>query len=403
MAQNLRKTRPLPSFPAGGLIPVFHFATIDLRPNTKDGTMDMDIFPDLMKEMKLAQSDFQEEKPRRELKTHSSPNLPNSLKSLSYEALVAQNDDLASRLKVILHRMHQVEQANHDLSEQFSQLRSDHSAIQDQMLVWKEKELLWKHKNEILSAELARFHQRFPELEAQEEKIRRFERYQDKVKTQIKPYIQELKAYAQSLGDQLALVQRDLDQRDQTIAQLNDRLQSERDQAYLEIERLSQTQVKLISEFEEERQFLKAEVISLKESLQIAEEKAERLDRALLRQDELENMVIAYQRNKEVFEQELRSELNVTRNEASLQQKQNFENNLRIKDLEAQSQEKIQALEEKKNQVTQLEEQLQSLRHLWLQKNEENEKMTLQLRTLEKLNFELSKQLSESRRTAAQL
>jgi len=53
--------------------------------------------------------------------------------------------------------------------------------------------------------------------------------------------------------------------------------------------------------------------------------------------------------------------------------------------------------------VTQLEEQLQSLRHLWLQKNEENEKMNLQLRTLEKLNFELSKQLSESRRTAAQL
>ncbi|MCE3010163.1 MAG: hypothetical protein LW875_06090 [Proteobacteria bacterium] len=350
--------------------------------------MDIDLFPDLIKEMKLANSDLKEARFGR---------------SLSYEAIAAQNEDLSARLKVLIQRMHQIEQANYELVENTSQLRSEHSALQDQMLVWREKEFLWKQKNESLQAEIEKIHQRFPDLDSQREKLKRLERYQEKVKTQIKPYIQELKTYAQSLVDQIALMQRDLDQRDQTISQLNDQLQKERDLAFLETEKLNQSQVKLISEFEEERHFLKSEVISLQESLVRAEEKADRLDRALLRQDELENMVIAYQRNKEIFEQELRNELAQTRNEASLQQKQNFENSMRIKDLESQAQEKQELLESRYQQLTQAEDQLHSLRHLWLQKNEENEKLTLQLQTLEKLNFELSKQLGESRKIAAQL
>ncbi|WP_374030319.1 hypothetical protein [Bdellovibrio bacteriovorus] len=124
------------------------------------------------------------------------------LKSSTVENLISQNEDLMARLKVTLRRLSLLETENQKFSEEANKARLSQSSVTDQILVWKEKDNLWRQKVDQLERE----------KEIQAEKLRaltektqnmatelaRHEKYHERIKTQVKPYISELKEYSRT-------------------------------------------------------------------------------------------------------------------------------------------------------------------------------------------------------------
>jgi len=322
-------------------------------------------------------------------------------KSSTVEALISQNEDLMARLKVTLRRLTTIEDENRGLNEEMKDLKQAYASTSDQMLVWREKERLWKGRNQQLENDVKVFQERFPDYEKMEVQIDRLKRYQERVKSIIKPYLQQLKDYAQSLHGQIQSLNRDLDIRDAQLSQSEMQMIALKEQHEQQIRFYEVSQNDLVSSFEKQREDYISEIRSLSENLQAQELKTQNFNQALERQDELENLVISLRRNKEDFQKQVQEELESLRHQSRELKSQIVDKDLREKDLSAQ-------LEEMKTQVTlhqsrreELEEQLTSLRYMWASRCEENEKLGISVASLEKLNFELSAKLNESRRQTA--
>ena len=315
-------------------------------------------------------------------------------KSNTVESLISQNEDLMARLKVTFRRMTSLEDENKTLHDEMSEMKRSYASISDQMLVWKEKEKVWKDRHNNLENQIKTFQERFPELEKMEATIDRLKRYQDKVKTTIKPYLQQLKDYAHSLHEQIQFLNKDLNTKDSEISSLTHRLQAVKEERDQQIHFYQMSQNDLVNGFEREKALLQNEISSLQEFTQALELKTQNLDRALERQDELENL----RRNKEDFHNEIQSEMDDLRNQNRELKQKLTENQLSQEDL---SQEKDQLKKELVSAMArreELEEQMTSLRYMWTAKSEENEKLKISIASLEKLNLELSSKLNEVRK-----
>jgi chromosome segregation ATPase len=318
-------------------------------------------------------------------------------KSGTVETLINQNEDLMARLTVTLRRMQALEDENRKLSQDTEELKRSYSSLSDQMLIWREKEKIWKSRNDQTEAELKVFQNRFPDYQKMENQIDRLKRYQERVKSTIKPYLQQLKDYAQSLHGQIQSLNGDLAHREAKILSLQhqiEALKEEKEQLtrYYEI-----NQNDLVSNFETEKGNLKRELQALHEANQALEQKTQNLDRALERQDELENLIISLRRNKEEFQSTIQVELDALRNHNRELKQSKVELELSTNDLSAEK-------ENLKNQIAthqarrdELEEQMTSLRYMWTSKSEENEKLKGSLSALEKLNLDLSAKMNEIR------
>jgi chromosome segregation ATPase len=375
----------------------------DTRLKTKDGDMETISLSQHLKdlnqeEFKLSRYSFAEND-----KDSTRPLRNSSAPSQALNALISQNEDLSARLKISLQKLSESETQYYKLKQMYDEDLEKHSLMKDQMLVWKEKEKIWHEKNSQLLSELEDLKARFPELEKMEEKLKRFERYQHKIKTNVKPYIQQLKDYISHLTDQVKLLQRDVDSRDAFIADLQKKNLNHREEQSLEIQRLERKLNETLSARDEEVQFLKAEISILNENLLDKEEKEQKLQRALVRIDELENIVISQKRNKEESVTRLRLEKSQLHEEFSSLQRQNFELQLKVGDLENEIKHGQKDNAQLRSELSDTKNQLESLRYLWSQKSEENENLKSRLMALEKMNSELSQKLTELRRGPAQL
>ena len=323
-------------------------------------------------------------------------------RSSTVEALISQNEDLMARLKVSMLKLSQMEEENGELAKQTDHLTQNLSILNDQMLVWREKENFWKTKNDQTLRELEVFKTRFPSLVQMEQRLERLTRYQEKVKTHIKPYVQDLKIYAQGLHEQIQGLNSELESREADIAELKRNLLGEKEKTAKSIEYYEKLQNQLVHEFENERALMTSEVASLRELNLALEEKAALLDRALTRQDELENTVIALRRSKEEMITAHSQEMSDLRYQNSenllLMQKLRIENDDQGQKLEI-ALEQVESLTASKND---LEAQMESMRFMWSQKSEENEKLKLAMASLERINLELSQKLGDSRKSPAQ-
>jgi chromosome segregation ATPase len=318
-------------------------------------------------------------------------------KTSTVDALISQNEDLMARLKVTLLRLSAIEDENSALNSEISELKKSFSTQSDLMMIWKEKEKNWKEKNNQLEKEIKVFHERFPDFQKMESQIERYKKYQDRVKSTIKPYLQQLKDYAHSLHLQIQSLNQDLDQKDSEISKLKLQIETLKDESSHREQFYTMTQNELVSSFEKDRDQLQHEIKNLQEISNVLELKAQKLDRAIERQDELENLVISLRRSKEESIASNQNELENLRESQRELKSENNELRMLSQDLRQQLSNLQQESHEINNRRDALDEQVTNLRYMWGQKCEENEKLKISLSSLEKLNAELSTQLNQIR------
>lgn len=356
-------------------------------------------------EFQLQELDFQEDDPQRvptpdEVPDHSETHreIPLEIKrSATVEALIGQNDDLAARLKVNLRRLTLLENENDRLRQIHRALEAKNNALSDEKRVFEEKESIWRNKEQKLESVVHDFRTRLPDYENLAEKLDRYKKYHERIKTQVKPFIQQLKSYADSLMVEIQKLNGELADRELTI----DQLRQDKANYVTEIEKIrhqaESRQELLVSHYERLQQEAATHVRDLQLQMGRLEERAQNFDEMRAREDELSNLVVALRRQKLDFErettekhQELQSDLGQLRGELAVALEQ-----ARDLDRKAELASGEKARVESHNQ--QLEEQLGSLRYLWSTKSDELEKARAQLAAMEKLNAELSRQLTSLR------
>lgn len=321
-------------------------------------------------------------------------------RSATVEALIGQNDDLVARLKVNLRRLTLLENENDRLRQVHRAFEAKNNALSDEKRIFSEKESLWRAKEQKLEALVHDFKTRLPDYENLAEKLDRYKKYHERIKTQVKPFIQQLKAYADSLVGEIQKLNAELAERDLYVDQLR------QDKAALigDLERqrhqAESRQELLVAHFEKLQQESETHVRELQMQMGRLEERAQNFDEMRAREDELSNLVVALRRQKMDYEreanekhQELQASLGQLRGELAVSHE-------KTADLERAL--AIHAGERARleSHSQQLEEQLASLRYLWSAKSDELEKSRAQLAAMEKLNAELSRQLTSLRQAA---
>lgn len=326
----------------------------------------------------------------------------------SFQSLLAQNEDLAARLRVTLQKMSQMEESTQQLMEQNQEIRLQYAAIEDQILVWKEKESMWRERESNLQQS---FHEKSREFEIEasllrqnsdkvadlEVKLDRLKRYQERVRTTVKPYVQKLKLYSQTLMEEIRgmhqkLMQKELEQQSQ-----NEKIYALQAECESIHNRLENEKNQLVLIFEKDRADLRSEIKNMQHQNELLVEKTRHLDRSLERQDELENLVVALRRTKEDREREFNAQ-----HSQILEDNSKLRGELAIKtvqtdDNQSELTRKIEQLRSLEGKFADNNEQLSSLRYMWTQKSQENEALKASLSSLEKLNLELSQKLNQTR------
>ncbi|MBS1971839.1 MAG: hypothetical protein JSU04_16120 [Bdellovibrionales bacterium] len=323
------------------------------------------------------------------------------LKSSSVESLISQNEDLATRLKVALRRLALLENENQKLSDEAQRARLSQTAVADQVLIYKEKDNMWKQKlqqaekqKEVQTEKALALHARVEKLSAE---CDRYHKYHDRIKTQVKPYIHQLKEYS-----------RDLENKNQSLSQERTRQEAQLSDLrfqIMEVTKMSRQQIEIHEKKSQEMvHFYEAQIESQKNELQNLELmnqeleiKAVKLNKALEKQDELENQVVELLRSKEEMKARLEQEV------LRLQDKSNelHRSNKRLEiehgdlqELALSNETQIKTLQKEKQDLT---EQLDSLRYMWNAKVEETEKLKTAIQSLERLNVDLSQKVNELR------
>lgn len=324
--------------------------------------------------------------------------LPLEIKrSATVEALISQNDDMIARLKVNLRRLSLTENENDRLRRIHATLEAQNIALRDELEMSKEKQILLAKKERQLFEALEEFKVKFPEYQSLGEKLERYKKYHERIKTQVKPFIHQLKGYADSLTLEIRRLSQELSSREGEIDSLRrTRLEIEAglDQMRQDAE---ERQCLLVTQYERQIESARTEVKELLAKNSRLEMRAQAFDEVRVRESELENLIIAMRRQKDDFhketlerEQDIRAELGQTRSQ--------------LADSSERLQDKIQREtylkgenERLTSQNLNLSEQLASLRVLWGNKSRETEELNAKLSALERLNLELSQALASQR------
>jgi chromosome segregation ATPase len=145
---------------------------------------------------------------------------------------------------------------------------------------------------------------------------------------------------------------------------------------------------------EHEIESLRAELASTKEANMVLETKATRLNHALSRQDELENMCITLRRKLDVAEKKVESETEGLKSSLQIARNEVTKKTMQIESLESQNQNLQMAVNKMNLETTTLNDQLISLRYIWDEKSKQTEQMSAMIQSLEKMNKELSQKLN---------
>lgn len=329
-------------------------------------------------------------------------NIPKEiLKSSTVENLISQNDDLMTRLKVALRRLSTLESENHKLADVAQKAKLSQAAVADQMMIFKEKDQLWKQKltqaekEKDLHVEKTRALQEKVEKLANE--VERYHKYHDRIKTQVKPYIQQLKEYSHSLEKKSEALLQSQARSDAQISDLRFQIVEVTKNSRLQIELREKSTHEMVQQYELQIQNQTTELRRLEESHKELEVKALRLNKALEKQDALENQLVEMMRSKE--ELKTRSEQEVLRlqDRASELHRANTRLELEHNDLRDLAMSNEMTIKDLRKENQDLTQQLDSLRYMWNAKIEENEKARAALQSLERLNVELSQKVNELR------
>lgn len=324
------------------------------------------------------------------------------LKSSTVENLISQNEDLMARLKVTLRRLSLLETENHRFSEEANKARLSQSSVTDQILVWREKDNIWRQKVDHLEREKE---VQGEKVRALTEKVRnmttelaRHAKYHERIKTQVKPYISQLKEYSRTQDLRLQELEGDYAHKEALLRDLRHQIIEVTKNSRYQVEASEKKAQEMVQFYEEQIERMNKELAMLHQTQEELEVKSIKLHSALERQDSLENEVVTLRRTKEEIKDRLEKEIERQQERISELSRQNQKLGVEHADLQirvVEDQEKIQKLEKDSYQT---QEQLESLRYMWTAKNEENEKLKVAAAALERLNLELSQKLNELRK-----
>ncbi|MNL18910.1 Chromosome partition protein Smc [compost metagenome] len=306
-----------------------------------------------------------------------------------------------ARLKVALRRLSLMENENQKMTEETGKARLAQSSITDQILVWKEKDNLWRQKVDQLEKEKAVHTEKMRALTSKVETmandLERHQKYHEKIKTQVKPYIAQLKEFSRTQAMKNDDLQGNLEHKEALLRDLrhqiveltkNSRYQAEsQDKKFQEMVHFYETQLNNLNE----------EVTEMRRHQQDLESKALRLHSALERQDTLENELVALRRSKEELRAHLDGEITGLQERMSDLTKHNQKLGMEHADLQIRVVSDAEAIKTLEKENRQYIEQLEGLRYMWTAKNEETEKLKVALQSLERLNLELSQKINEMR------
>lgn len=323
------------------------------------------------------------------------------LKSSSVESLISQNEDLSTRLKVALRRLALLENENQKLGEEAQRARLSQTAVADQVLIYKEKDNMWKQKLQQAEKQKEVQTEKALALQSKVEKLSaecvRYNKYHDRIKTQVKPYIHQLKEYSRDLENKNQLLSQERSRQDAQLSDLRFQI--------MEVTKVSRQQIEIHEKKSQELiHFYEAQIDNQKNELhnmdllnKELEIKAIKLNKAMEKQDELENQVVELLRSKEELKARLEQEvlrLQDKSNELHRSNKRLEIEHADLQELALSNEAQIKTLQKDKQDLT---EQLDSLRYMWNAKVEETEKLKTAIQSLERLNVDLSQKVNELR------
>jgi chromosome segregation ATPase len=312
----------------------------------------------------------------------------------SLNALIAHNEELSAKLRAQIRKTAQFEAEIKELTKKNLALTDRMALLEEQILILRQKEGALYERIESGKQALANQAHLENEIQKLKSQIERHLRYQERIRTQVKPYIQNLKSIATESYQKNLALKETLNQKEAQISNLNEqvlRLQSEI--SHLKSEHDLQIK-ELKSHFKKERESFYHTLEEFKLENQELQKKATLVDIAHFRQNELENQLIALKAEADQKIEELRLKNAKLLSEISKMIPENQSLNQKVTELESQLEALKTNLNHSQSLNSSLEKQIQLLREEWSDKNSECEKLRLQLQALESLNLDLTNGLN---------
>lgn len=328
---------------------------------------------------------------------------PELLKSNTVENLISQNQDLMNRLSVALRRLSSLENENQRVSEENRKTQLQFQNYRETIQVLSKSDTQWKQKVEILETEKQVAHEKsqlFSErLHAAQTQLLKFEKYQEKVRTQYKPYVQELKSIISNLENENKDLQGKVHHSAAQVADIRAQIIEVTQASKAQLDSETRKSQEMISYYETEISALQRDLAEKAELLADRELKTVRLQKTLEKCDYLENELVVLTRSKEEMKIRLEEEMMNYRIKAQELTRQNQRLGMEHADLQVRVIEVEAERSTLQKETFSIKEQLDSLRYMWNSKNDETERLKSALQSLEKINLDLSEKINEFRRS----
>ncbi len=335
----------------------------------------------------------------------SSENISYDLKKLSsIDTLIEQNEETNTKLKVSLRKQARLEQEILNVKSEIQNLIEYNKSLKDENYVLKENEAHWKIQ--ISNAENAILinSEKLYVLESQNQKYKsevlRYQKYHEKIKNQVKPYLQQLKEYSASLEAKIENLDQRFIQKETQLRDVRNQILEVTKNTKLQIEATEKQYFESTELYESQINKLNETITSLKNEAEALVLKNFKLQRSFDQQAELENQLIEMTRARETLKTQLETEV------LKIQEKNNelFRENRKLQiehdDLKQRVLSDTENIKQIEKSKYDLEHQLESLRYIWNVKNNESESLKISLQALEKLNLDLSLKVQELRTPA---
>lgn len=323
------------------------------------------------------------------------------LKSATIENLISQNEEMMTRQRVTLRRLATLEDLNQELQNENFQAKNQILNYADQVQVLKEKDGAWKAKVDELEAEKEKLALIAKEYENIQVEIERHRKYHDKIKYQVKPYIQSLKVSRDLAQKELDTIRNQIHLKDTQVKEMREQMKEVLRQAKNQVDDMQRQKQGLVEHFENQIQSLKDDKAHLEKSFHDLKNKLHNMANALEKKAELENRVIELDRSKQEMKSQLEAE--TLRLQGRVNELESLKTRFEIEneDLKNHIQSEHTSRLRMEEEVIQLRRQMESLRFMWNQKNEESERQRKSLEALEKLNYSLSQKIEEVRNSTS--
>lgn len=324
-------------------------------------------------------------------------------RSATFDAVISQNEDLMNRLKVSLKRLAILETENQRLSEEANRSRLTFASVKSQVDVYKEEAQEWRAQVQEKETEIQRLAEIARALDEKSQKqaieLQRFEKFQEKIKAQVKPYLTEMKSQNKILTAQKAELEKQVSRKDAQLSQLRDQMGQVVTTSKEQIQLLERNLFETTRAYETQINHYTEEAFSKQNRINDLEDQVFRLQKRVEKMDTVENELVSLQRTYEEITQRYKIELERLQSEYSNVSRNLSESEILIErfkqDIQSQQNQKFELETRLRNQ----EDQLDSIRQMWSQKCDELEKMKMSMNALERLNLELSTQLQRDRQS----